>query len=86
MTDEDAMTRNPIEQVALLTIFSSLAEGPRSVSDMPRGWPISRALLRMVARRLMNAGLVERAGPNGARLELTALGWMKAAELARANG
>jgi len=87
MTDEDAMTENPIEHVALLTIFSTLAEGPRSVSDMPRSWPISRALLRMVARRLMGAGLVERtAGPNGTRLQLTALGWMKAAELARANG
>ena len=80
------MTDNPIEHVALLTIFSSLANGPRAISDMPRGWPISRALLRMVARRLMGAGLVERVDPpTEARLQLTALGWMKAAELARAN-
>jgi DNA-binding HxlR family transcriptional regulator len=78
------MTANPIEHVALLTIFSSLVDGPRSVSDMPRSWPISRALLRMVVRRLERAGFVERAsGPRGARLQLTALGWMRAAELAR---
>lgn len=56
------MSANPIEHAALLTIFTSPSEGPRSVADMPRGWPVSRALRR---------------------LQLTAPGWMKAAELAR---
>lgn len=80
-------TTNPIEHVALLTIFSSLSGGPRTVADMPRGWPVSRALLRLVARRLVAAGLVEPAEEgNGGRLRLTALGWMRAAELARAGG
>lgn len=80
------MSANPIEHAALLTIFTALSEGPRSVADMPRGWPISRALLRLVAHRLAAAGLVEPAGRGaGGRLQLTALGWMKAAELARAG-
>jgi hypothetical protein len=82
---EDRMSDNPIEHVALLTIFSSLSGGPRSVADMPRGWPVSRSLLRLVARRLMAAGLVEPAGPPGGRMQLTALGWMRAAELARVS-
>jgi len=80
------MTRNPIEHVALLTIFSSLVDGPRSVSEMPRGWPVTRAALAAVARRLIGAGLVERATPRARpRLRLTALGWMRAAELARTD-
>jgi len=90
MNDTDAegpMSSNPIEHVALLTIFSSLSSGPRSVAEMPRGWPVSRALLRLVARRLAAAGLVAPAGEgSGGRLQLTALGWMRAAELARVSG
>jgi len=78
------MSANPIEHVALLTIFSSLSGGPRSVADMPRRWPVSRALLRLIARRLVATGFVER-GARG-RLQLTALGWMRAAELAQADG
>jgi DNA-binding HxlR family transcriptional regulator len=79
------MTRNPIEHVALLTIFSSLVAGPRSVSEMPRGWPVTRAVLEAVVRRLIGAGLVERAAARP-QLRLTALGWMRAAELARSDG
>jgi DNA-binding HxlR family transcriptional regulator len=80
------MTRNPIEHVALLTIFSSLVDGPRSVSEMPRGWPVTRAVLEAVARRLVGAGLVERATTRTRpQLRLTALGWMRAAELARTD-
>jgi hypothetical protein len=78
------MSANPIERVALLTIFSSLSDGPRAVADMPRRWPVTRALLRLIARRLLATGLVER-GARG-RLQLTALGRMRAAELAQADG
>jgi hypothetical protein len=81
---EAAVSPNPIERVALQTIFSSLSNGPRAVADMPRRWPVSRALLRLIARRLVATGFVQR-GARG-RLQLTALGWMRAAELARADG
>jgi hypothetical protein len=78
------MSGNPIEHAALLTIFSSLAGGPRPVAEMPRHWPVTRVLLRLVARRLVSAGLVEPAGRRaGAPLRLTPLGWMRAAEFAR---
>ena len=77
------MSANPIERTALLTIFTSLADGPRSVAELPRRWPVSRALLRLVAWRLAAAGLVERAA---GRLRLTALGSMHAAALARVDG
>lgn len=80
------MTSNPIEHVALLTVFSSLAAGPRAVSEMPRSWPITRATLQSVARRLIAMGFVEREGSKARpRLRLTALGWMRAAELARSG-
>jgi hypothetical protein len=50
---------------------------------MPRRWPVTRVLLRLVARRLVSAGLIEPAGRRtGAPLRLTPLGWMRAAELA----
>jgi len=80
------MTSNPIEHVALLTVFSSLAGGPRAVSEMPRTWPITRATLQSVTRRLIAMGFVEREGTEARpRLQLTALGWMRAAELARSG-
>jgi hypothetical protein len=48
---------------------------------------VSRAVLRLVARRLVAAGLVQSAEEgSGGRLQLTALGWMRAAELAHVNG
>jgi DNA-binding FadR family transcriptional regulator len=76
------MTRNPIERSAVLTIFDALSHGPRSVAEMPRAWPVTRAVLRAVVRRLQADGLVEPAGGVASpRVQLTARGHAAAAEL-----
>ena len=53
------MTPNPIEQSAVFTILESLAAGPRAIAEIPRSWPVTRSVLRLIARRLIGEGLVE---------------------------
>jgi hypothetical protein len=52
-------TPNPVEQSAVLAILESLAAGPRAIAEIPRSWPVTRGVLRLVARRLVAEGLVE---------------------------
>lgn len=83
MTGQEHMQRNPIAQAALVTILTSLAEGPRAVPELPRAWPVTRTVLRAVLRRLVAAGLVEPAGGGRAiRFRLTDRGRTQASDQA----
>jgi len=68
------MTGNPIERAARGVVLDSLRQGPRAVPEMPRAWPVTRALLRAVVTRLAMEGAVERVPGSAQRLRLTEKG------------
>ena len=75
------MTANPIERAARGVVLESLARGARAVPEMPRAWPVTRALLRAVVARLAMEGVVERVPGSPQRLRLTACGRRMAADV-----
>lgn len=68
------MTANPIERAARRIILASLRRGPAAVAEMPRAWPVTRTVLRAVARRIVAEGLVEELPGLVPRLRLTERG------------
>ena len=75
------MSANPIERAARRIMLASLARGPAGVAEMPRAWPVTRTVLRAVARRIMAEGLVEELPGLLPRLRLTKRGERAVARL-----
>lgn len=73
---------NAVADSAVMMVLDSLASGPRSVPEMPRAWPVTRAIVRGIVRALAVRGLIEEAsGAPVRRWRLTASGRAAAGRL-----
>lgn len=72
--DRTVRTGDDLAAVARLMVLLALEAGPRLLAELPRGWPVTRAVLRATVPTLIAEGVVAGSGPGSPRLMLTGQG------------